>query len=307
MISSPPILFIAYNRPETTRLVFSRIAEAKPKKIFISLDGPKLNDSQDRNNCLAVREIVNNITWPCDVQKRFLSENLGCKAAVSSAIDWFFKQNEQGIIIEDDVLPDPAFFQFCGELLDYYKNDLRVMQISGYKSPMIQASTEDSFFFSRFGSIWGWATWRRAWSHYDVRLQSWPEVFRRKIHHSFCDSDAEIKWQENIYEKVFNGRIDTWDYQWRYAVMMNSGLSIVPNVNLVTNIGFAQNATHTRNVADPRARSVCGVLNFPLKYPRHVIRNKIADIQYLSGVTESSSTKWRRVKRFFFGFMRGIA
>jgi hypothetical protein len=272
-----PVLLIAFNRPDTTQLVFDAIREAEPSRLYIAADGPREEVAADRENCAAVQRIVKEIDWDCDVQTLFRDQNLGCKIGVSSAIDWFFKYENEGIILEDDCLPHQTFFRFCSELLQYYRDDSRVMQISGTNFFCKGANVNSSYYFSKYGSIWGWATWRRAWTHNDVTMNQWPEVRQSKAYQKFCDNRREDRFRCYIYDEVYDGKIDAWAYQWGFAKMLNSGLSIMPRVNLVSNIGFRPDATHISNSFQPAANMRRYAMVFPLRHPLHVCRDKDAD------------------------------
>jgi hypothetical protein len=243
-----PILFLIFNRPDTTAQVFEKIRSVQPQKLYIAADGPRSGNERDIGKCTETRKIVESIDWDCKVTTFFRDKNLGCRIAVSSAITWFFEQEEQGIILEDDCLPHESFFTFCSELLEKYKSDERVMHIGGtmfLPDLSMLGERNASYYFSRDPFIWGWATWRRAWSKYDVELKLFPlcrsDGLIQKI---FNKKDQSLYW-EKMFEETFQGEINTWDYQWRFAILISSGLCIVPKVNMVTNIGFVSDATHT--------------------------------------------------------------
>ena len=179
------------------------------------------------------REIASAVDWDCTIYTLFRDKNLGCRVAVSSAINWFFEHEPEGIILEDDCLPSLSFYWFCEELLDRYRDDTRIMQICGSKLSHSKIRDYCSYYFSKYGPIWGWASWRRAWEYYDVEMKLWPEVKNKRIYYNFYNSKKERKYRENIYEKVFSGLINTWDYQWGFAKLINSGLSIIPVSNIV--------------------------------------------------------------------------
>lgn len=240
-----PILFLIFNRPETTARVFAEIKKAVPKKLFIAADGPRASKPGEAERCQAARDIIKQIDWDCEIKTLFREKNLGCKKAVSSALNWFFENVEEGIILEDDCLPHQSFFQYCQELLAYYRNDERIMHISGNNFQNNIVRGDGSYYFSRFSHIWGWASWRRAWAHYDVEMKTWPSFLaQNQIVNVFENKNAQ-KYFLNALQSVFAGKIDTWDYQWNYALWSQNGLATLPNKNLVSNIGFGQNATHT--------------------------------------------------------------
>ncbi len=264
-----PILFLIFNRPDTTERVFEEIRKAKPKRLFVVADGPR--NEEEREKCKAARAVVEKIDWDCEVKKNYSDKNLGCKIRVSSGIDWFFKNVEQGIILEDDCLPSQSFFRFCEELLEKYKDDKRVMMISGDNFQFGKNKAPHDYYFSRkFFHIWGWATWRRAWKHYDVDMKKWPEAKSNKILDGIFEDEAEKNRQIKIFEKVYAGEIDTWDSQWVFTCIKNKGFSIVPNKNLISNIGFDKRATHTTNESN-LANIPTGEILFPMKHPEYFI------------------------------------
>lgn len=271
-----PILFLIFNRPSTTKRVFEQISKIKPKLLFIAADGPRNNYPDDIEKCQQTRKIVEKIDWDCEVKTLFRDKNLGCKYGVSAAIDWFFENVDEGIILEDDCLPDPSFFSFCQSLLEKYRNDKRVMHISGDNFQNGIQRGDGSYYFSRYVHVWGWATWRRAWKHYDVTMSKFPS-FRDgdKINKIFKNLDEQNFWLGN-FNSVFENRIDTWDYQWVFAVMNINALSIIPNHNLVSNIGFQIDATHTKT-SNPLVESLPIFPITRLDYPKNMLVDEAAD------------------------------
>lgn len=244
---STPILFIIFNRPDTTQIVFNQLKQLKPTKLYIAADGPRKHKEGETEKCRLTREIVNQIDWECEVKKLFNNENLGCKKAVSNAINWFFENEEQGIILEDDVVPNKSFFGFCANLLEYYKSDSTIMHISGNNFFSHKIKIPYSYYFSIYPHIWGWATWRRAWKLYNPQIPDFPEYKLNNSINRTLDKRKEKKYWLKKFESVFNNQIDTWDYQWLYTIWKNNGLCITPVKNLATNIGFRDDATHTVN------------------------------------------------------------
>lgn len=245
-----PILFLIFNRPDTTKRVFGEIKKARPKKLFIAADGPRKDWGDDIEKCKKAREIVNDVDWPCEIKTFFHTDNLGCKIGVATAIDWFFKNVEKGIILEDDCLPDQSFFTFCEKLLEKYKDEEKVAMISGYNIAG-SLDSKSSYLFSKYGHIWGWATWRRAWGLYDISMKKWGvDHNRQKIKQSINDNSM-WNYKRGLYEQVYLNKKDTWDYQWEFCRLLSGQLSIVPSVNLVENIGFGTDATHTKATESP--------------------------------------------------------
>ena len=230
-----PILFLIFNRPVPTKKVFEQIRIAKPSKLFVAADGSRPNKKGEYELCVETRSIVELIDWDCEVKTLFRTENLGCGKAVSSAIDWFFENVEEGIILEDDCLPNQSFFTFCEEMLRYYKDDHSVMHIGGTNYQNGIQRGDGSYYFSRYAHIWGWATWKDRWAFYDFSLENYKE-------HS---TEGLGKGLISLLNLVKSKEVDTWDIQWFMSVWFSGGLSITPNVNLVKNIGYGTSATHT--------------------------------------------------------------
>lgn len=242
-----PVLFMIFNRPDTTQKVFNAIRQAKPRQLFVAADGPREGKEGEKEKSEQTREIIKQVDWDCEVKTLFRDNNLGCKIAVSSAIDWFFENIEEGIIIEDDCLPSQSFFWFCQELLEYYRNDTRVMHVSGDNFQFGRIRGEGSYYFSEYSHIWGWATWRRAWKTFDVNMKSFVKFKREdQINNIFRIKQQQKYWMK-IFQITYNGKIDSWDYIWTYTCFINNGLCIMPNVNLVSNIGFNRDSLHTKD------------------------------------------------------------
>jgi len=240
-----PLLFLVFNRPDTTAQVFARIRESRPSRLYIAADGPRPTRPDEARQCAEARAIATKIDWPCQVVTLFREKNLGCKEAVSSAIDWFFSHEEEGIVLEDDCLPAPDFFHFCDTLLAHYRNDRRIRHIAGCNFQQGTRRGDGAYYFSNLTHVWGWATWRRAWHDYDKNLarHSEDEIFEH-LETRFHDPLLAAWWLE-MAVSIKKQRVDTWDIQLALTNLMNDGLSIIPNVNLISNIGFDSRATHT--------------------------------------------------------------
>lgn len=271
-----PILFLTFNRINTTEKVFKVIKEVKPLKLYLASDGPRETKPNEDNVVLSVRNfLIKNIDWQCEIKTLFREKNLGCGKAVSDAINWFFRYEEAGIILEDDCLPTISFFRFCDELLEKYADDERIMHISGDNFQKGKARGSGSYYFSKISHIWGWATWRRAWRLYDFEIKSLDNFIDQKVFLDIWQNRRISKYWLKQFKKVSKGEIDTWDYQWNYCLIINNGLSILPNVNLVENIGFSFEATHTNSRAKlPKGDKI----NFPLVHPEFLIPNLAADV-----------------------------
>jgi hypothetical protein len=286
-----PVLFLIFNRPETTKKVFEAIRKARPEKLFIAADGPRENKIGENELCNEARTIVTQIDWPCEVKTLFRENNLGCKIGVSSAITWFFEHVENGIILEDDCLPDMSFFRFCEELLEYYKDDERIMHISGDNFQFEKKRGDGDYYFSKINHVWGWATWRRAWKYYDVSLNSLDKFIENNyIRDIFSDEKISKKWL-NLFIKTKKGKIDTWDYQWTYSMWTQNGLAILPNVNLVKNIGFGNTATHTKSSNSKLERNDTVALSIN-KHPTMIVRDLEADEYFYKATRQNIATRF---------------
>ena len=278
MKSSPiAVLFITFNRPESTRRVFYCIKEVRPEKLFIAADGPRFGNKEDQVRCEEVRKIVRSVDWKCETKTLFCEENLGCKRAVSGAIEWFFNNVDEGIILEDDCIPNSSFFYFCEELLIKYRDNNRIMHISG-TNLVPQLDSVESFIFSKVFPIWGWATWSRAWRLYDITMKRWPEYKMKTDLYYFGKQRGMV---QKTLDTFYSNSIDSWDGQWAFTCMVNNGLSIIPKVNLIRNIGFNEEATHTKSPS-PVGKIPLAELDLPVKYPLLIKPNRNFDEEFLN-------------------------
>lgn len=241
------VLFLVFNRPDTTAQVFEAIRSARPPRLYVAADGPREGREGEAERVAKVRQIATAVDWPCEINTLFRDNNLGCKHAVSSAITWFFQHEEQGIILEDDCLPHPDFFHFCEENLNHYKDNSRIMAITGVNFQNGQVRGKASYYFSKYNHVWGWATWRRAWSTYDREMTFWPTWKQSESWSNLHAKKVERRYWTKLFDQTFNNKIDTWDYQWTASVWFHGGLTITPNVNLISNIGFGPDSTHTKS------------------------------------------------------------
>jgi ADP-heptose:LPS heptosyltransferase len=274
-----PILFLIFNRPLETQEAFNKIKEIQPKQLFVAADGARTGNYNDLINCVLTKDIIKQVDWDCEVKTLYREQNLGCGKAVSEAITWFFNEVEQGIILEDDCVPNHSFFLYCEELLEKYKDNDKIYNIGGVNFQDGKLRGDASYYFSAVPHIWGWATWRRAWRHYDFDMIDYPEfVTQKKITNYFDDEKLKSLWLKK-FELVYQKKIDTWDYQWMYTVYNQGGISIIPNQNLVTNIGFGENATHTTDIGKyTNLKTV--ELKTPFVHPTTIELNKEADYYY---------------------------
>lgn len=270
------VLFLVFNRPETTRQVFGSIRQARPSRLYVAADGSR--DPGEHESCNLAREIATAVDWPCSVRTLFRDKNLGCGLAVSGAIDWFFEHEDEGIILEDDCLPDQSFFRFCEEILGRYRNNSAIMMISGEYYYGRHGRPLSSYFFSRYNGTWGWATWARAWNCNDRTMRHWPELRNSDWLMRVGDGHRDFRdfWTE-VFDTVYQGRIDIWDHQWTYSCWLADGITVLPSRNLIKNIGFGSNATHTKADSGWIGDLPLEALSFPLVHPVELERDQIAD------------------------------
>ncbi len=276
---STPVAFIIFNRPDNTRKVFEQIRVLKPDKLYIIADGPRASHPDDIIKCEETRKVGDSVDWDCQVYKSFSKANLGCGQRVFTGLNWVFEHETCAIILEDDCNPAQPFFRFCDELLRKYKDDTRVMHISGNNYNEEQVVGNASYFLSRYGHIWGWATWARAWKLFDFSMKTWPQARDEKILSNYFTTPQEVKFFTSIFDQYYlNDRLP-WGYRWFYNRVINGGLSVVPALNLVTNIGHTgthssqRNSSHYRNVAH----------NFKItSHPEFIIQNNSYDVYHFN-------------------------
>jgi hypothetical protein len=272
-LDSPIALFL-FNRPMMTAAVFERIARARPRRLLLVADGPK--DESENAVCEAARAVVERVDWDCQVLRNYSDSNLGCRVRVASGLDWVFQECDQAIILEDDCVPCESFFHFCHDLLLHYRDDRRIMHVGGNNHQPAGWKCQDGYYFSKFPHIWGWATWRWAWQTYDVHLTEWPAFRDSGRLAQICPDPVEAEMWTNHFDIVAFEHFNTWDYQWTFNCWNNNALSIIPAVNLVSNIGYGPGATHTTKV-DAFANRPTYELPFPLKHPKTMEASKAED------------------------------
>lgn len=283
-----PVLFLIFNRPDTTKMVFDAIGKIKPKRLYIAADGPRAGRDDDRKNCAAVKDIVSMVDWDCEVKTLFREKNLGCKMAISSAISWFFENVEEGIILEDDCVPDQSFFPFCQMMLKRYRDDKRIMMVTGMNYFFNNIEIPESYFFSKYYPIWGWATWRRAWKFYDMYMLRWNYYNRNNYLGSIYEDKGMVDFFKNMFQEAFENKIDTWDIQWVYTCIFENGMCITPKYNLISNIGIQ--GTHTMDVVSLVNNMPVKQMNFqnmthPINVTPNVELDKIA-FNFILGKTK---------------------
>lgn len=268
---STPILLNVFNRPDETKKVLSAISEVCPSVLYVHCDGPRIGHEQDVINVEKIKEIVDkNITWPCDVHKKYEKVNLGCGKGPAESMNWFFSENEEGIIIEDDCIPHPDFFYYCSELLARYRDCKQIGVISGTCFSN-RNSQKESYRFSAFAGIWGWATWRRTWVLFDYHFDVNEKDFYNRVRPFLQSKSATIYWIQILNKVKSDGWDKTyWDYQFHLAMMYANLVHVLPNKNLVSNIGFNENATHTFDAGSHYAnREVDSIM--PLIHPHRIV------------------------------------
>lgn len=270
-----PIAFVTFNRPGPTKKSFQQIRSARPSKLFLISDAPRADRPGETELVQECRRIVDQVDWPCDVHKIYATANMGCGRRISSGISEAMEQVDRLIILEDDCVASPSFFPYCDELLDRYQDDQRVMAITGNNFQMGVQRTRASYYFSKYPHCWGWATWRRAWKHFQLDIPDWPE-FRDSGHlAAICTGSREIEYWTKIFDNVHAGKSDSWAYPWTFCCWLHHGLTALPSVNLVSNIGFGEDATHTQKTI-PMSSLPAGTMD-TIVHPNSVARHFAAD------------------------------
>jgi hypothetical protein len=305
-----PVALIIFNRPDTTERVFTEIAKAKPPKLFVIADGPRTDHPDDVKRCAATRAVVEHIDWDCEVFRNYSDVNLGCGYRPASGISWVFEQVDEAIILEDDCVPHPTFFRFCEELLEKYRHDERIMQISGFNSLSGRSLTPYSYTFYRLFACWGWATWRRAWQYHDMEMKFWPLLRDTAwLLDIIGDHGAQGNWKK-IFDDAHNraASIDYWDYQFLFACWAQNGLAISPATSLVSNIGFREDASHTKSANSACATIPVVEMKFPLRHPQYVVRDREADQLHFGqmNVGQRTMISYRRFQKKLIDIIYGI-
>lgn len=284
-----PVVFFVFNRLDYTKKVFEKIRQVTPKKLFVIADGARNYEESDK--CEAVRNFVlNKVDWDCQVFTNFSDNNLGCKERFFSGLDWVFSQCETAIILEDDCVPEISFFSFCEQLLNKYKNDERIMMISGHNYLVDKPNIKESYFFSRFFAIWGWATWKRAWQKVDKSMESWEKLKAENQLQSFYHQEYFIAYLNTMFDKTVSNEINNWGLRWYYSCLFNHGLAIVPKVNLITNIGVE--GTHSNSVSTNNFRSTLPLDTDNIQHPKLIYPNYLYDNQLIEEQFKLPQKSW---------------
>lgn len=274
-VCETPILLIVFKRPELTRRVLRGIAAVHPKILLIAADGPRFEE--ERSLCDQTRKVIEQgVDWECDIRTNYAESNLGCGTRVYTAIDWAMEQFEELIILEDDCVAEPSFFGFCEALLSKYRNDTRVMHISGDNFQQNQPTTHNGYYFSKYTHVWGWATWRRAWRYFDWHMRSWPEMRAAGLVDQWCEDSYERTYWTQLFDQMYEGAPGVWALQWTYCVWAQNGLAVLPSVNLVSNIGYGPSAAHTQ--AESPSMNLPTRPLTTITHPDCLLRNAQADL-----------------------------
>ncbi|MCP3981379.1 MAG: glycosyltransferase family 2 protein [bacterium] len=282
-----PVALVLFNRPDTTRPVFEAIRAARPPKLLLIADGPRPDRPEDAEGCAAARAVVENVDWDCEVLRNYADENLGCGKRPASGIDWVFENVDRAILMEDDCVPHPSFFRYCDELLERYADDERIAQISGHNFQFGNRRGPYSYFFSRHNiCLGGFATWRRAWNHFDFEVRGWPELRDIGWLADFLVDQRGVDHWTPLFDRAHAaaGEADYWDYQWTFACWAQHGISILPNPTLLSNIGFGDHATHTKSSDHKLANLNLEEMTFPMTHPPHVVPHAEADRFFIDAV-----------------------
>jgi hypothetical protein len=272
-----PVVLIIFNRPHHTEKVFEVIRQVQPSTLLVIADGPRPNRPEDKEKCASARAIIDRVDWECQVFKNYSDINLGCDPRIIDGLNWVFDTVEEAIILEDDCIPHPSFFTYCEALLDRYRHDQRVMNISGQNVLSGRKRTDYSYYFSRFTLCWGWATWRRSWQYFDIDLKLWPEVRDKRFMKDILEDPYAVKVWERTAQMLYDGRLTGWDFKWMLSCWLQNGLCIISDRNLVTNIGYGAEATHIHDEKDPYIKMAIEEMDFPLKHPPFILRDLEAD------------------------------
>ena len=296
-LGSTPVAYVVFNRPRHTRQTFAAIRAYRPSQLFIIADGPRASHPADIERCREVRNLVSEIDWPCEVQRNFSEENLGCRQRVSSGLDWVFSIVDRAIVLEDDCLASPEFFSFCDTLLERYSVNDSVWVVSGNSYQPQYRRGDGSYFFSKNPDIWGWATWRRAWRHYRADLPFLSEWLKSQRWKQDFPTRYEQRFFRRIFSEALSGTVDSWAYLWVGCVIYGGGLSATPNANLVTNIGFDDEATHTTSRSLKYDRTPLGAMT----HPSQIAADAEADAYFRRKFSDPGLSKrlLRRARRFF--------
>jgi hypothetical protein len=301
-----PVLLVAFRRPDLTRQAFDVLRRVQPPALYIALDAPRPSRLGEAAACAEVKSVLRNIDWPCTVHRNYAEANLGSGGRVPSAISWVFEQEEECIILEDDILPSESFFYYCQELLDYYRDELRVMTISGQLGDPRHGETKYSYFFSKYTRTWGWATWRRAWKLYDHQLTKLSAFEASGALRKRCFNRREEAFLRRMLALITTNRLNAWDFRWLIACWIHNGVTATSGVNSVTNVGFRSDATHTFAASHGHLSFRASAVKFPLHHPPAIIEDRKRDYAYWHTVLMSPSSFRIRLRRRWLDLSRRV-
>ena len=272
-----PVAMFVFARPDTTARVLDAVRRARPSRLLVIGEAPRRGDAEEEDRCAQVRGLIETVDWDCEVSTDYAPEHLSMRERFETGLGWVFSEVPEAIVLEDDCVPDPSFFHFCDALLERYRDDERVMSIGGTNIQPDTPTGPDSYYFSRYPAIWGWASWSRAWDSHDPGMTAWPELRDGGwVEREFSDPRAVGYWRHQ-FEQTFRGD-EAWDRAFLFAALAAGRLHAIPSVNLVSNVGFRADATHT----GPEQRGAMSHLQtspmeLPLRHPAEMRRNAEAD------------------------------
>ncbi|QDT07919.1 hypothetical protein K227x_63480 [Rubripirellula lacrimiformis] len=296
-----PIAFVTFNRPDSARATFQCIQRLQPRTLFLISDGPRADRDGEAERVAQTRQVTDQIDWDCDVTRIYADDNLGCGRRISSGITQALQSVERLIVMEDDCVADASFFPFCQSVLDRYADDERVMAVSGNNFQQGRRRGDASYYFSKYPHCWGWATWRRAWQQFDLGIPDWPAFRDAGGLRSVCSSQREIQYWTEIFDKVHQGQSQSWAFPWTLATWMNHGLTVLPQVNLVRNTGFGEDATHTRKSNSTSNLPTCSIDQ--IQHPGWIVQDVDAD-QFTDNLVFSGTGGHGPLKRMERGFRK---
>jgi len=292
-----PVALLIFNRPEITRRLVAEIIRAKPPRVLVFADGARPDHPEDAELIRRTKAVISEAPWNCEVLTNYSEVNLGTRYRPATGLDWVFETVERAIFFEDDCLPHPSFFRFCDELLERYQHDERVMMISGNNFTRGPRLSSDSYLFSHYAGIWGWATWRRAWRHYDVEIRQWPALRETRFLHDILGDENEVEFWRMYFDRIVAGETQTWDHQWQFACWAQHGLSIMPALNLCQNVGFGPDAQHNKEFNPKLAEVAVHEMEFPLRHPATMVRSREYDDFVFRELLSGAVSKKRRTGR----------
>lgn len=300
MTSVTAVAIFAFNRPANTRRVFEAVRAARPRRLFLCLDGPRPGNEQDQIKREEIITLFQEVDWDCEVHRNYAEVNLGCRERMGSGITWVFEHVDSAILLEDDCLPCPDFFRFCEEMLERYANDPRIGMIAGHREHLLRMNVKEEYYFDRLCTIWGWATWKRAWKRFDAKMTDWPELKQSDLLTSRFRNPRHATSLEGLFDQVHAGKLGSWAAAWALSCIRNDLLCIHPRMNLISNIGCGADSTHTKNNHTPWANRPFEPLPTELRHPETVRvnereQNKTFNCLYAPTLTHRIQNRLKRL------------